>query len=99
MTHLDQDGRERRIWVVAMTVMPVDQRLGTVEILAGDDRTAVHPRTHRTGRHFPMASHGEDLSMEDGRARREALAVQVPIGAVERFSLAIPKPVAAGGPL
>ena len=70
--------------------MQVGQRLGTVEIWAGDERVAVHPRAQKPGSRFI-------LPRGDGRPRREAVAVQVPVGEVELRSLDVYELAAVGG--
>ena len=75
-------------WVGA--TVQVGQRLGTVEIWDGDQRLAVHPRSQKAGQ-------WEGLPKADGRPHKEALAVQVPVGEVERRSLDVYDLVAAGG--
>ena len=82
-------------WVGA--TVQVGQRSGTVEIWAGDQRLAIHPRAQTTGQRFTMPGQWEGLPRADGRPAREALAVQVPVGEVERRSLEVYDLVAAGG--
>jgi hypothetical protein len=75
----------------------VGQRLGTVEIWDGDQRLAVHPRSQKAGQRFTMPGQWEGLPKADGHPHKEALAVQVPVGDVERRSLDVYDLVAAGG--
>ena len=82
-------------WVGA--TVQVGQRLGTVEIWDGDQRLAVHPRSQKAGQRFTMPGQWEGLPKADGRPHKEALAVQVPVGDVERRSLDVYDLVAAGG--
>ena len=82
-------------WVGA--TVQVGQRLGTVEIWAGDRRLAVHPRAQSAGQRFTMPGQWEGLPKADGRPAKEALAVQVPVGDVERRSLEVYDLVATGG--
>ena len=82
-------------WVGA--TVQVGQRLGTVEIWDGDQRLAVHPRSQKAGQRFTMPGQWEGLPKADGRPAKEALAVQVPVGEVERRSLDIYDLVATGG--
>ena len=73
------------------------QRRGTVEIWASDERIAVHPRAQAAGQRFVLPGQWEGLPRGDGRPQQEALAVQVPVGDVERRSLEVYDLVAAGG--
>ena len=82
-------------WVGA--TVQVGQRSGTVEIWSGDQRIAVHPRAQSVGQRFTMPGQWEGLPRGDGRPAREALAVQVPVGEVERRSLEVYDLVAVGG--
>ncbi len=82
-------------WVGA--TVQVGQRSGTVEIWAGDQRLAVHPRAQSAGQRFTMPGQWEGLPKADGRPQQEALAVQVPVGDVERRSLDVYDLVATGG--
>ena len=84
-----------RKWVGA--TVQVGQRSGTVEIWSGDQRIAVHPRAQSAGQRFTMPGQWEGLPRGDGRPQQEALAVQVPVGDVERRSLEVYDLVAAGG--
>ena len=67
-----------------------------MEIWAGDERIAVHPRAQRSGQRFILPGQWEGLPRGDDRPRREAVAVQVPVGEVERRSLKFYE-LAAGG--
>ena len=82
-------------WVGA--TVQVGQRRGTVEIWSGDQRIAVHPRAQSAGQRFTMPGQWEGLPRADGRPQREAVAVQVPVGDVERRSLEVYDLAAAGG--
>ena len=84
-------------WKRAGRTVQVGQRLGTVEVWAGDDRIAVHPRAQRPGQRFILPGQWSGLPRGDGRPRREAMAVQVPVGEVERRSLDVYELAAAGG--
>ena len=84
-------------WKRAGRTVQVGQRLGTVEVWAGDDRIAVHPRAQRPGQRFILPGRWSGLPRGDGRPRREAMAVQVPVGEVERRSLDVYELAAAGG--
>ena len=82
-------------WVGA--VVQVGQRQGTVEIWAGDERIAVHPRAQKQGQRFILPGQWSGLPRGDGRPRREAVAVQIPVGEVERRSLDVYELAAVGG--
>ena len=81
-------------WVGA--TVQVGQRLGTVEIWAGDERIAVHPRAQQPGQRFILPGQWAGLPRGDNRPRREAVAVNIPAGEVERRSLDVYE-LAAGG--
>ena len=83
-------------WKWAGSVVQVGQRQGTVEIWAGDERIAVHPRAQRPRRRFILPGQWSGLPRSDGRPSREAVAVQVPVGEVERRSLDVYDLVAGG---
>ena len=74
-------------WKWAGRTVQVGQRLGTVEIWTGCDRIAVHPRAQKPGQRFVLPGQWEGLPRGDNRPRREAVAVQAPVGEVERRSL------------
>ena len=82
-------------WVGA--TVQVGQRAGTVEIWSGDQRLAVHPRAQSAGQRFTMPGQWAGLPRADGRPVKEALAVQVPAGEVERRSLDVYELAASGG--
>ncbi len=82
-------------WVGA--TVQVSQRQGTVEIWAGQERLAVHPRSQQPGQRFTLPGQWEGLPKTDGRPAKEALAVQVPVGEVERRSLEVYELAASGG--
>lgn len=82
--------------------MQVGQRLGPVEIWAGDQRLAIHPRAQSAraqsaGQRFTIPGQWEGLPRADGHPQQEALAVQVPVGDVERRSLEVYDLVRPGG--
>ena len=82
-------------WVGA--TVQVGQRAGTVEIWSGDQRLAAHhPRAQNAGQRFTMPGQWKGLPRADGRPQKEALAVQVPVGQVERRSLDVYDLVAVG---
>jgi hypothetical protein len=59
----------------------------TVEVFSGEERIAVHPRAREARKRLPIPGQWAGLPSGDGRARREALAVQVPAVEVERRPL------------
>ena len=78
-------------------IVQVGQRLGTVEIWAGDERIAVHPRGEKPGSRFILPGQWAGLPRGDGRPLREAVASQIPAGEVERRSLQVYELAAPGG--
>ena len=78
-------------------VVQVGQRQGTLEIWAGDERIAVHPRAQKPGQRFIMPGQWQGLPQGDNRPRRDAMEVQVPVGEVERRSLEVYELAAVGG--
>ena len=70
-------------WKWAGRTVQVGPRQGTVEIWAGDERIAVHPRAQHLGQRFVLPGQWSGLPVGDNRPRREAMAVQVPMGEVE----------------
>ena len=68
-------------WKWVGVTVQVDQRLGTVEIWSGNERIAVHPRSQKTGQRFTLPGQWEGLPTGDERPSRQAVAVQVPVGA------------------
>ena len=84
-------------WKWAGATVQVGQRQGTVEIWAGDERIAVHPRAQQQGQRFILPGQWSGLPRGDGRPRQEAVAVQVPVGEVERRSLDVYELAAVGG--
>ena len=68
-----------------------------MEIWAGGERIAVHPRAQKPGRSFILPGQWAGLPKGDGRPREEAVAVQVPVGEVERRSLDVYELAAVGG--
>ena len=83
-------------WKWVGRTVQVGQRRGTVEIWAGDERIAVHPRAQQPGQRFILPGQWEGLPRGDNRPRREAVAVQVPVGEVERRSLEVYELTAGG---
>ena len=84
-------------WRRASRAVQVGQRQGTVEIWAGDERIAVHPRAHRLGQRFILPGQWQGLPKRDNRSRREPMAVQIPVGEVEPRSLDVYELAAVGG--
>ena len=76
--------------------MQVGQRQGTVEIWAADERIAVHPRAQKQGQRFILPGQWSGLPRGEGRPRRDAVAVQIPAGEVERRSLEVYELVSGG---
>ena len=74
-------------WKWVGKTVQVGQRLGTVEIWSGSERIAVHPRAQQPGQRFIVPGQWAGLPKGDNRPRREAVAVQIPAGEVERRSL------------
>ena len=84
-------------WKWVGKTVQVGQRQGTVEVWAGDERIAVHPRAQRPGQRFILPGQWSGLPMGDNRLRREAMAVQISAGEVERRSLEVYELAAVGG--
>ena len=84
-----EDSRYGVHWKWMGRTVQVGQRRGTVEIWAGDERIAVHPRAQRSGQRFILPGQWEGLPRRDDRPPREAVAVQVPVGEVERRPLEV----------
>ena len=84
-------------WKWAGVTVQVGQRQGTVEIWAGSERIAVHPRAQKPGRRFILPGQWAGLPRGDGRPRQEAVAIQVPVGEVERRPLEVYELAAVGG--
>jgi hypothetical protein len=76
-------------WTWAGKMVQVQARETTVEVWAGEDRIAVHPRATRAGQRFVLPGQWAGLEAIDGRPRKEALGVQVPTVEVQRRSLAV----------
>ena len=56
-----------------------------MEIWAGDERIAVHPRAQQPKQRFILPGQWSGLPRGDNRPRKEAVAVQIPAGQVERL--------------
>ena len=83
-------------WQWSGATVQVGRRLGTVEIWAGEDRIAVHPRAQPPGSRFTLPGQWDGLPLGIPRPRREALAEQIPVGQVEQRPLEVYE-LAAGG--
>ena len=83
-------------WKWVGYTVQVGQRLDTVEIWAGDERIAVHPRAQQPGQRFILPGQRSGLPRGDSRPRKEAVAVQIPAGEVDRRSLDVYELVAGG---
>ena len=83
-------------WQWSGATVQVGQRLGMVEVWAEDQRVAVHPRAQGPGQRFTLPGQWKGLPMGNQRPRAHALAVQVPMGQVERRSLQVYELVATG---
>ena len=84
-------------WRWSGKTVQIGHRQGTVEIWAGSERIAVHPRAQQPGQRFILPGQWEGLPRGDNRPRREAVAVQVPVDEVERRSLDVYELAAVGG--
>ena len=84
-------------WKWLGAVVQVGQRQGTVEVWAGDRRIAVHAQSPEAWPALHPARPVVRPARGDGRPRREAVAVQVPAGEVERRSLNVCELAAVGG--
>ena len=84
-------------WKWAGATVQIGQRAGTVEIWAGEDRIAVHPRAQQPGQRFTVPGQWEGLPMGSERPRKHALAVHVPVGQVELRPLEVYELAASGG--
>ncbi len=60
----------------------------TIELWAGDQRLAVHPRAIRSGQRFTVPGQWAGLAAGDGTPQTKPLAVEVPSVEVEQRSLA-----------
>ena len=84
-------------WSWAGRTVQVGLGPGMVEIWSGADRLAVHPRAHRRGQRLTLPGQWAGLVNGDESPRREAVAIQVSAGQVERRSLEVYELAAAGG--
>ena len=84
-------------WVWATRTVQVAAGAGTVEIWAGGDRVAMHPRAIGRGQRLNVPGQWKGLPTGDGGPRRQALAFQVAGVEVERRPLDVYEAVATGG--
>ena len=84
-------------WTWAGQIVQVAAGADVVEIWAGHQRLAVHPRSLQPGKRFALPNQWEGLGIGDGRPRKEALASQLPMPEVERRSLGAYEALLAGG--
>jgi transposase len=84
-------------WPWAGQVVQVAASADVVEIWAGEQRLAVHPRSPQPGKRFSVPNQWAGLGIGDGRPRREALAVQLAMAEVEQRSLGTYEALAEGG--
>ena len=84
-------------WSWSGSVVQVGVSAGMVEIWSGDERLAVHPRSHRRGQRLTLPGQWEGLVNGESGRKREALAVQVSAQQVERRSLEVYELLAGGG--
>jgi Mu transposase-like protein len=76
-------------WTLAGQMVQVQADATTVQLWAGEQRLAIHPRATRPGQRLTAPGQWAALPTGDGRPRREALAAQVPAIEVPQRSLAI----------
>jgi hypothetical protein len=74
-------------WAGKTVQLQVDE--GTVQIWAGEQRLAVHPRALHAGQRFRIPGQWTSLRADDNRPQREPLAIQVPAVEVQQRSLAM----------
>ena len=84
-------------WKRVGRIVQVGQRLGAVEIWAGDELIAVHPQGPRPGQNEMLPGPRAGLPRGDGRPRGEAVAVRSPVGEVELRYLNVYELAAVGG--
>jgi transposase len=80
------------VWTWAGKTVQVEPSAATVELWAGEDRLAVHPRATKAGQRFTLPGQWVGLPTGAGgatRPRRETLAVQLPTVVVETRPLAV----------
>jgi transposase len=76
-------------WRWAGHLVGVQASATVVELWAGEERLAVHPRATRPHQRFVLPGQWDGLPMGDARPPREPLAVQLPTVEVEARSLGI----------
>ncbi len=76
-------------WPFAGKSVQAGTRPGMVEIWSGEERLALHPRAQRPGQRLTLPGQWDGLDTGDGRPRKEAVAVQVPVEQVQRRSLEV----------
>ena len=84
-------------WKWAGATVQVGLRSGLVEVWWGEQRLAVHPQAQRPGQRFTLPGQWQGLDSGDHRPRKEAVAVQVAVGEVERRSLDMYELASVGG--
>ena len=84
-------------WVWATRTVQVAAGAGTVEIWAGGERIAMHPRAIGRGQRLNVSGQWKGLPTGDSGPTREALAFQVAGVEVERRPLDVYEAVAMGG--
>jgi transposase len=80
------------LWTWAGKAVQLEATDTTVEVWAGEQRLAVHPRATKAGQRFTVPGQWAGLpagAAEGRRARREPLAVQLPTVVVEARPLAV----------
>jgi hypothetical protein len=84
-------------WTWAGQQVQVQANPDTVELWAGSQRLAVHPRASRPGQRLTVPGQWAALPTASSLPRREALAVQLPNIEVQHRSLAIYEALVASG--
>ena len=84
-------------WQWSGQVVQVQASATVVELFAGEERLAVHPRATQPHQRFVLPGQWDGLPMGDPRPPREPLAVQLPVVEVETRSLGIYAAVAGEG--
>jgi hypothetical protein len=83
-------------WAGQTVQVQADQDL--VQLFAGDQRLAIHPRARRRGQRLIQPGQWAGLPRGDGRPRPEPLAVQLPAVEVEQRPLALYDALIGGQP-
>jgi hypothetical protein len=76
-------------WRWAGHLVGVQAATTVVEVWAGEERLAVHPRATRPHQRFVLPGQWDGLPLGDARPPREPLAVQLPTVEVEARSLGV----------